>query len=243
MSGLAIVGEAGARLKLGRHRAGTQRGHADAARTQLPMQRCAERHHIGFGRIVDRHVGPRQERRDRRDIENAAPPSLQCIHEGEREVGERAHVHVDHRELLGPAQRRGRPQQAEAGVVDHGLRLDPEAFHRPGDLCGGVMPLQVDGQIIRTAMSQRGDRVRQFHQPLLAARDQQELVAVARKRAGQGRADAGRGAGDQRHRAPVSHDLNRSRRPPPPAGATQCAPRQAHAASRRRARSGCPRTR
>ena len=47
-----------------------------------------------------------------------------AVDEVERELGHRAHVEVDHRQLLGAVERGGAADQAEAGIIDHVLRLD-----------------------------------------------------------------------------------------------------------------------
>src|SRR5262249_4225733 len=78
------VAHARARLKFGRHRARTKHGHAHALRLELAMQRLAEREHIGFAGVIDRHARTGHEGRDRGDVEDAATAALETVDEGER---------------------------------------------------------------------------------------------------------------------------------------------------------------
>ena len=68
-------------------------------------------------------------------------------------------------------------------------------------------PFEIDRQDDRPRVAPRGDRVGELGQPLLAPRDQHELVAVPRELVRERRADAGRCAGDQRDRAPLRSRL------------------------------------
>ena len=73
------------------------------------MQGLAERQHIGLAGVIDRHAGAGQEGRDRRHVENAAAMARQAVDESERQFGQRAHIEIDHGELLVAAERGGGP--------------------------------------------------------------------------------------------------------------------------------------
>jgi len=64
------------------------------------MERLAEREHIGLGSVVDRHARPRQEARDRAEIEDTAAVADQLIGKAQRQIGERSDVDRDHAELV-----------------------------------------------------------------------------------------------------------------------------------------------
>ena len=51
----------------------------------------------------------------------------EAVDEGERQLGQRPHVEVDHRQLLGAVELGGAADQAEAGIVDDVLRLERRA--------------------------------------------------------------------------------------------------------------------
>src|SRR5262249_41428268 len=129
-SGKRVCGNTRARLKLGWHRSRAENGYPHAARFQFLIERLAERDYKSLAGIIDRHTGPRQEAGDRSDIENAALAAFQAVNEGERKSGQRAHVDVDHGELLRAVERVGPPEQTEPGVVDDDFRLETEARER-----------------------------------------------------------------------------------------------------------------
>ena len=62
----------GPRLKIRRHRTGTERRHAHSARSEFLAERFAERQDIRLGRIIHRHPGARQKAGKRTDIEDTA---------------------------------------------------------------------------------------------------------------------------------------------------------------------------
>ena len=108
------LGNPSTRLELGRHRPRAQAGYPDAKRLELDMQRLAEREHESLAGVVHRRPRPRQKSRHRCDVKQAAAVPAKAVDEREREIGERAHVEVDHRQLLGAVEyrRHGRPARS-----------------------------------------------------------------------------------------------------------------------------------
>src|SRR5712671_4489729 len=78
------VHDSRARLEFRRHRAGTERGDADALGLEFTPQTFAERDYVGLAGIVDRHAGAGDEAGDRRDIENAAAMARKTVDEAQR---------------------------------------------------------------------------------------------------------------------------------------------------------------
>ena len=78
--------------------------------------------------------GPGRKPATEADVENAAFAALQAVDEGEREIGQRAHVEIDHGELLGAVERARGADQTEARIVDHGLRLEITRRQCRGDV-------------------------------------------------------------------------------------------------------------
>ena len=99
---------------------------------------------------------------------------------------------------------RGGTEQAETGIVDHDLRLDAEAAIA-SPMSAAASPLSEVGANNAASAALRRDRVGELGEPLLAARHQHEVVAVAREHLRQRRAETGRRTGDQRDRTPFSH--------------------------------------
>ena len=133
-------------------------------------------------------------------------PARQAVDEAERQLGKRAHIEVDHRQLLGAVERGGGADQSEAGIVDHVLRLDALRSERVADVAHGVAALQVGDDHQRPGAAGRRDLVGQRMQAILAPRHQRQRMAVAREHARQRRADAGRSAGDHGDRPQAAHD-------------------------------------
>ena len=131
------------------------------------------------------------------------PPRVarQAVDERQRQLGERAHVEVDHGELLVAIELQGRPDQPEAGVVDHIRRLEIARAEFGGEKGNGARPLEIDAQHVGPRPAGRGDFVGQLDQPVLAPRHQNELMSVLGENPRQLGADAGGGAGDQRDRS------------------------------------------
>ena len=173
------------------------------------MQRLAERQHEGLAGVVHRRARPRQEARDRGDVEHAAAMPRQAVDEGERQVGERAHVEIDHAR----AARRDRASAARPTSPKPAL-LTMYCGSSPRAASASPIRAAASGcarSIASTSGCGRpvgGDLGGQLVQPLLAPRHQHQLVAVAGKHPRQLRADAGRRAGDER---------DRRHAPPPPA--------------------------
>src|SRR5262245_757745 len=197
----SVRGHARARLKLGRHRARAKHGHPHALRLELAVQRLAEREHIGLAGVIHRHAGTGHEGRDRRHVENAALAAFEAIDEGEREIGERTQVDIDHRKLLGAVERVRGSNEAEARIVDDHVRLETALLERLGDVARGIDARDVRSQNGRPARALRRNGIRQRGERLLAPRDQNEFVAVGGKLVGERGADSRRRAGDQRDRA------------------------------------------
>ncbi len=138
---------------------------------------------------------------------------LETGNEGERKVGQRPHVEVDHGELLGAVERGGVADKAKAGIVDDHLRFEPAAGERIGNGFRRIGSRDVHAQnggarpsLCRNGVGERGKR-------LLAACDQNEFVTVGGKFVRQRRADPRRRAGDQRDGTPrLAHVCSASRR-------------------------------
>ena len=135
------------------------------------MQRLAERKHIGFAGVIDRHAGTGHECRDGGDVEDAAAPAFEAVDEAEREFGERAHVDVDHGELLGAVEGIRRAEEAEARIVDDHVRLDAAALEGGGDRLRGIVAPEICGQNRRPRHALPCNGVRQRIERLLASCD------------------------------------------------------------------------
>ena len=107
-------------------------------------------------------------------------------------------VEIDHVELQGAVEARGRAVQAEARIVDEpgDLRMCGQELRFKGVARGGAR--QVAGQDEGSGTALRGDLVGQRLQPVAPACDQRQIVSVARHEAGEFGADAIRGTGDER---------------------------------------------
>ena len=132
------------------------------------------------------------------------PPlvALEAVDEGQRQLGERAHVEIDHGELLVAIELRRRADQPEAGIVDDNRRLEIARAELGGDAADGVRRARGrGGRHSRPRPAGRGDFVGELDEPVLAARHQHELVSMLRENTGELGTDAGGGAGNQRDRS------------------------------------------
>ncbi len=134
---------------------------------------------------------------------------FKAVDEGERQLGQRAHVEIDHRELLGAIERRRRPEQAEARIVDDDLRLDavPSASR---DLARRI-PRRCRSSAATSGRGGRRSRQsrRRAHRAAARAAPPAPPRARWRRTRGRARADAGRRTGDQRDRALAARPRSR----------------------------------
>ena len=108
----------------------------------------------------------------------------------------------------------GRSQQAEAGIVDDDVGLEPAPGERLADIARRIDARDVHAQHGRPRLAFGGNGVGERGQRLLAPRDQHELVAMAGKFVRQRRPDAGGRAGDDGDGAfLLGHAWPPSRRP------------------------------
>jgi hypothetical protein len=126
---------------------------------------------------------------------------LQRGDERKRQIGERPHVEIDHRELFLEIDLGRRAGQAEAGVVDHDVGLDVVHGQQIADAIDRVGLPKIDRHHQWALVAERRDRVGKLGEAILPARDQDELMAMLGEDASERGADAGRSAGDQRDRA------------------------------------------
>jgi hypothetical protein len=146
----------------------------------------------------------------------------QGVDEGERQLGQRAHIEIDHGELRVAIEPCRLADEPEAGIVDHIRRLEIAGVELGGKKGSGARPLEIDDQHIGPRPAGRRDFVGKLHQPVLAPRHQSELMPVLGEDARKLRTDARRGAGDQR---------NRSHSPP---SASACSPMRRRSSMRSR---------
>src|SRR3954452_22763051 len=81
----------------------------------------------------------------------------ETVDPAQREIGERAAVEIDHRELIVTIELCGRPEQAVARIVNEisGLEIANRELLR--DELGAVAAVKVDGEDVRGAMSRGAD--------------------------------------------------------------------------------------
>ena len=113
-----------------------------------------------------------------------------AVDPAQRQVGQRTHIEIDHRELLGAFDLRRRPVQAEARVVHDVLRLEPAPEQFVRDARRGVGALQVDRNDVGLVLVGGAELARQQDHFLLAPRDQRNLVAIGGEDARQLGADS-----------------------------------------------------
>ena len=70
----------------------------------------------------------------------------QALDEGKRQFGQRAHIEIDHGELLGAVERGGRAGEPEAGIVDDVLRLEAARGEFGGERGGRFAPAEIAGK-------------------------------------------------------------------------------------------------
>ena len=162
------------------------------------MQRLAEGDHIGLGGVIDRHAGAGQEAGHRSHVENAALAALERVDEREGEIGQRAHVEVDHRELRGTVEPVRGSDEAKTGIVDDRIRLQSAPGERLADLLRRIDGRDVQRQNGRPGAALGRNGVRKRNKLGLAPGNQHHLVAFGGELMRERRPDPGRRAGDQR---------------------------------------------
>ena len=130
---------------------------------------------------------------------------LEAVEEGEREIGEDAHVEIDHGDLLGAIKLGRRTDQSEARIVDHELRLALLRGQRLHNARAGIRHGQVKPEAERRPCARGRDFGSKCGEHLLTPRDQHQFVAVAGEHTGKLGTDPGGGAGDQRDRPQRAH--------------------------------------
>ena len=161
------------------------------------MERLAQRQHIGFAGVVDRHARPRHERGERGNIENAAAVAREAVDEAQRKIGERAHVELDHGELRRPIEPCRLPEQPVSRVVHDDGGLDAARGELLIDAITGAALHQIDRQDMRPRPAGRGNSVRDLGKLCRATRHQHDFVPMLGEFACQRGADPGGSAGDQ----------------------------------------------
>ena len=126
-----------------------------------------------------------------------AAMARKTVDEPERQFGKRAHIEIDHAELLVAVERRSVTHQAEAGIVDDEIRLELEQFQLRGDLGRGVALLEIGRKHQRARPPGFGNVVGERIEPVGAPRHQHEFMPVRGKDPRQFRADAGGSAREQ----------------------------------------------
>ena len=118
--------------EFGRGRAGAERRDLDAAALQLLVQRLGEaRGHRPWSRNRPPCSGPAWKAAVEATLRIDAAAALEHRRQHQpAELGQGADVEVDHlAQPLGAAPRRSAPADAEAGIVDQGVDLEPERLH------------------------------------------------------------------------------------------------------------------
>ena len=77
--------------------------------------------------------GPGRKARDRGDVENAAAMPREAVDESERQLGERPHVEIDHRELVVAVELGRCAGETKTRIVDDVVWLDAVRRERRGD--------------------------------------------------------------------------------------------------------------
>ena len=129
----------------------------------------------------------------------------ETVDKGERQLGQHAHIEVDHLQLLVAVARAGKTYQAKAGIVDDKLRLVALRRQTLADQMRGAGLEKIGCNDDRPTRSSRGNFIRQRIQFLFSSRDQCQFVAVARKDPRQRQTNSRRGSGDQDDRAELAH--------------------------------------
>lgn len=182
---------------LGTGDAGQHRLDVNAAAGQLVLQRLAQAQHVGLGRAIDGIEQLRRQRHHRTKVDDgAAATPAEPLRRAGSQAGQGHHVEGDHplRPVhVGIGQR---TVHRHAGVVhqqrDRGVVAQPSLDPQPIVALGQVGAQDLHPDPVGLAKS-----IRQGFQALPVARHQQQVVATAGQVLGVGRADSGRGAGDQ----------------------------------------------
>jgi hypothetical protein len=119
------------------------------------------------------------------------------VDEAQRQVGERAAVEIDHRELVGAIERVRLTEQAIARIVDQEGRLELARLELAGDPVRAVGTREIDREDMRRAMAGVADALGDRGELRNAPRRQHDLVAVLGEDLGKRGPDPRRSAGDQ----------------------------------------------
>src|ERR1700738_2171939 len=168
-------------LEFGWYRSRAECGDAHTSWFEFLVQRLAERDHVRLGRVVDRHARPRHEPRDRCHIEDAALAPFDALDEGQRELGERADVYVDHGKLPLPVELVGRAHQAESRIIDHDLRFKSALCEGLADVARGIDASHVEAKHRGPSCAFGGNGFSDIGQSLLPPCDEHKLVAMRSK--------------------------------------------------------------
>ena len=109
------------------------------------------------------------------------PAALQAVEEREREIGQRAHVEVDHRKLLGAIEAAGGADQAEAGIVDDGVRLEIGGRRARRRFLRGIRAREIRAQNRRPGPAARCNGIGHHVERLLAPGNENEVMTVGGK--------------------------------------------------------------
>ena len=110
----------------------------------------------------------------------------EAVDPAQREIGQRAAVEVDHRELVLPVERRGRPEQAVARIVDEKRRLEIAGGQFLREEFRAVGTREVHGKDMRRAMA-GGANARGIRQAAARGVPQAPPRGRSARRRGQGR--------------------------------------------------------
>ena len=162
------------------------------------MQRLAEGQDERLGRGVRGEGRQRLDGGETGDVEDrATTPFDHPADEGAGEVVQRVDVDLDHLALLGLVGLREETRTAEAGVVAHAGEVEVQVLDGIDEPLARGDVGEVRGQDVGTdAMGARefvGERV----EPVDATGDEHDVVLLGGELAGELRADAGGGAGDE----------------------------------------------
>ena len=132
---------------------------------------------------------------ERCHIHQATPTADQTIQEGQRQVGKRAHIKVDHCELPRPIEFRRWPDQPEPRIVDHEFRLCRIRRKSLGNAGARVRLCQIQCEYDRPRFPELFNVVSKRHQLLFSSGYQHHFVPALAEHARQFRPYARRGAG------------------------------------------------
>ena len=129
----------------------------------------------------------------------AAAVSNQLIGKSQRQIGQRADIDRDHRELLVAVELDGATEQTEARIVDEEFDFNAFSGQRGGNLVAGVCLLEVARNHDWSARAFDGDFRGQYLQPVGASRHHRHAMAVGSKDTYQLSANPRRSTRNQRH--------------------------------------------